>query len=150
MRRDAFGLFDHLLRRDRQCRAANNHRTRSIRPHTECDAVGIAVDELYVIWIDAKTLTQDLLEHRLVALAVRLSAHQPNGAATWVEANLSVFRRWTRRLFDRVSEADATQHAPRAGRLAPSGEVGVVGRLQCEFHVALELAAIIEGPERNS
>jgi hypothetical protein len=63
-------LGDDLVGRHPQRRAADNRRARAGRAHAEGDAVRVAVDVLNFAGLDAEPLVEDLLEGRLVTLAL--------------------------------------------------------------------------------
>jgi len=87
---------------------------------------------------------QDLLVHRLVALAVGFGAHQQQGRAGGLEPHLGIFRHRPGRLFDRVDQRDATQLACRARGIAARGEPGEIAGVHRHVHVLREGAAVID------
>ena len=130
VRGDSLALVDHLLCGERQRGTADHHRARSVRTHAKCDAVGVAVDELHFLRVDAEAVAQDLLEDSFVPLSVRLCAHQQDRTAARLKPDFRVFGRRSGGLLDRVGEAEATQHATRTRCLAPRREARAVGRFQ--------------------
>ncbi len=73
---DLLRLGDDLVGRHPQGRAADHGRARAAGADAERDPVGVAVDILDVAGVEAELFGQDLLEGRLVALALVLGAHE--------------------------------------------------------------------------
>ena len=122
MRGKRLALGDDLVGRHPQGRAADHRRARAVGADAEGDAVGVAVDVLYVAGSSPSFSFEHLLEGRLVALALVLAAHQQRRIAAWVEADLGEFLTGPGRLLDRVGDADAAQFAARLGLVARAGK----------------------------
>ena len=86
--------------------------TRSVSPSMYCMSAG-SMPEPFV---------QDLLERRLVALALVLAAHQEGRVAARVEADLGEFLAGPGGPLDRVGDADAAQLAAPGCLGAPRRE----------------------------
>src|SRR3984893_8106320 len=149
MRGNAFAFGDDLVGRHPQGRAANHRRARAIGADAKSDAVGIAVDVLHGRRIEPELFVQHLLEGGFVALALVLAAHQQGRVAAWVKADLGEFLAGSRRLLDRVGDADATQLSARLGLVAARGEAGPIGLRQCLLLVGGEIAAIVIEVQRG-
>ena len=147
---DHLALRDHLARRLEQGRAAQHRRTGAVGAHAEGHTVGVAVDELHVGGVDSETLVQDLLEHRLVTLALVLGAHQKGRRAARVEADLRILRlRGTGGLLDRIDDAEPAQLAALLRVLGAGRIARHVGQLDRHVHVLLELATVVERAHRT-
>ena len=149
-RGDLLALGDDLVRRGPQRGAADDGRARAHGAHAEADALGVAVDVAHVGRVEPEALVQDLLERRLVPLALVLRSHQERGAAARREADLGELRLRAGRLLDRVHDGQPAEHAPFPCRLAAGRKTGDVGELQRLFHVLVERAAVVVAPERRA
>src|SRR5690348_522858 len=127
MRGNAFALGDYLVGGHPQGRAADHRRARSVGADAKGDTIGVAVDVLHGRWIEPELFIQHLLEGGLVALALVLAAHQQGRVAAWVKADLGEFLAGSRRLLDRVGNADAAQLAARFGLVATRSEADPIG-----------------------
>ena len=92
---------------------------------------------------------QDLLERRLVALALVLAAHQHGGGAAGREADLRELRLGAGGALDGVHHGQPAQLAPPVRRVPPQREAGDVGQLERGLHVGAELPAVVRHAERR-
>src|SRR5690606_29009358 len=116
MRGDAFRLGDDLARRAENRRATKRRRPRAAGAFADGDLIGIALDVADFSRIDAETVADDLLEHRLVALAVIDAAGIERHPAAAVEAYLRRLEPGLCGALDRIGHAEPAQPAA-PGRL---------------------------------
>ena len=84
-----------------------------------------------------------------MALALVLGAHEERRRAAGIEADLGIFRlRRAGRLLDGIDDAEPAQLAALLRLLGPRLIARHVGELDGHVHVLLELAAVIERPNR--
>ncbi len=149
MRGEFLAFHDQFVGRHGQRGAAGDHGAGAVRAHAKRHPVGIAIDEPNFVRGGAELFMQDLLVHRLVALAMSFGAHQQQSRTAWLKPDLRVFRNRPGGLFDRVHEPDAAQLALGARCFAASGEAVEVTMLQRQFHVPGESAAVIDLTQRR-
>src|ERR1700738_3533301 len=125
VRREPLALVDDFTGREAQRRTADDHRARAVRAHAEGHPIGVAVDVLDVVRVEAEPLAEDLLECRLMPLTMRLGPHQQHRGAARIETDFGIFRYRAGSRFDRVGEPDAAQHAAPRRLLAPWWEARV-------------------------
>ena len=143
MRRHLLALGDNLVGRDPQRRTADHGRARAVGADAERDPVGVAVDVLHLVRVDAEPLVEHLLEHGFVALALVLAAHQEHDIAARVEADFGEFLARRGGLFDRVGETDAAQSAAPLGLVAPRRKPVPIRQRQRLLLVRREIAAVV-------
>ena len=119
MRRELLALGDDLLADQDDGAAAHGGGARAAGAHAERDRVGVALDELDPLRIDAEPVHQDLRLDGGVALAVRDRAGDEGHAAERIEADFGGLDGRVGGLLDGVGDADAAQHAALRGFLAP-------------------------------
>ena len=84
-----------------------------------------------------------------MSLTMRLRAHQHDGRAAGIEADLGIFGDGAGGLLDRVHHGDPPQLAARAGGVGARRVAGQVRGLDGQVHVLREVAGIVIGPERR-
>src|SRR5262249_36836701 len=124
-------------------RAGQRRGTRAAGPLPEEDLVGIALHISGLIGMNAKTVTDQLLEHGLVALALRDPPGEKRERARAIEAHFRALEAKRARALDRIRKAEAAQPAPLFRRGAPFGEACNVGAAQPLVEDLFELAAVI-------
>ena len=88
---DRLGLGRDLVGRSRRRLAADGERARAVRVEPEWTGVGVAVDHLDLLRVDAELVGDDLREPRLVTLAVRGRAGVQSDRAGAVDADRGGF-----------------------------------------------------------
>src|SRR3569832_2529681 len=88
MRGDELAAFDDAMRRGCESGAGRHHGAGAERAAAMRNFIGIAADDAYLIGRQTEILRCELLEHRLVALAVRVADGDDGATATGIEADL--------------------------------------------------------------
>ena len=144
---DTLGLVDNLFRRPLQRRAADADRARAKGSFAVGHHVGVAIDDVDLIEVEAEQFRSDLAERRFVSLSVGVGTHRHGDAAIAFETNCGAFlvchRQWPAGDFDNASDAEAAQLSLFARSCAPGFEAGAVGRLDCHVHDRLEVAGVV-------
>ena len=120
MRGDRLGLGHDLLGREIDRRPAERRRARAAGALADRNLVGVALDVMHLVGIDAEPVAQQLLVDRLVPLALGDRARQQGHGAAAVEAHLGRLEAAGGGALDRVGDAEAAQSAarPRFGAAA--------------------------------
>ena len=150
MRRHLLALGDDLVGSDPQRRAGDHRRARAVRADAERDPVGVAVDVLHLVRIDAEPLVEHLLEHGLVPLALVLAAHQQGDVAARVKADFGEFLARRRPPSRSGWRCPMPRNLPRRLALvAPRREPVPIGERQRLFLVGREIAAVVIERQRR-
>src|SRR5262249_44138927 len=94
-------------------------------------------------------LVEDLLERRLVALALVLGPHEDRRAPARGKPDLRKLRRGPGRTLDRIDNGEAAQYTPPARRIAPRRKARDVSQVQRARHTLWKIAAVIGYAERR-
>ncbi len=130
-------------------RAAERRRTRAAGAFADRHLVGVALDVMDLIGVDAEPVAEQLLVDGFVPLALGDRARQQGHRAAAVEADFGRFEAAGRGALDRVRDADAAQFAAPARFGAALLEPGEIGEAERHVEALLELAAIVgEGQAR--
>ena len=145
---DAAALVDDLLHRANERGAPQSRHPRATGAVAVGDDIRVALDIPDLLEIEPQALGNQLLEDRLMTLAVGVRAHEHGRMALAVEADLAALVVTAGRLLDGVGDPEPQEPARcgrcRAPRLEPLG----VDHRQGMVHVPLELAAIVVVRER--
>jgi len=82
-----------------------------LRALTEKDLVGVALHVRHLIGMNAETVANQLLEHGLVALALRDAAGKQRDRARTVEAHFGTLKPERAGTLNRIGDAEAAQLA---------------------------------------
>src|SRR5262249_26256311 len=105
--------------------------------------VGVALDVIDLVRVEPEAVADDLLENRLVALALGDAAGEQRDRAGLVEPYLGALKALRGSALDGVGETDAAQLAALARFGAPALEAGEIGERERHVHALLELAAVV-------
>src|SRR5262249_47681752 len=105
--------------------------------------VGVALDVIDLVRIKPEAVADDLLENRLVALALGDAAGEQSDRAGLVEPYLGALEARRGRALDGVGKTDAAQLAALARFGASALEAGEIGERERHVHALLELAAVV-------
>ena len=132
-------LFDRAV----ECRSGERRRARASRSLAEKDLVGVALHVLRLIGMNAEAVADELLEHGLVALALRDASGKQRDRARTVEAHLGALESERAGTLDRIGNAQAAQLAALARLRAALGEPRDVGASHPLVEDLFEFAAVI-------
>src|SRR5262249_12854931 len=124
-------------------RSADGGRARSAGAFADEDLIGVALGVIDLVRVKPEAVAYDLLENRLVALALGDTAREQRDRAGLVEPDLGGLEALRGRALDGVGEADAAQLAPLARCGAAALEAGEIGERERHVHALLELAAVV-------
>src|SRR5207302_4150804 len=108
------------------CGSPNGGGARAAGALADENLIGVALDVMHLVRIEPEAVAHDLLEDRLVALAMGDAAGEQRRGARFVESDLGAFEALRGRALDGVGQPDAAQLAALA-RFGPppleSGEI---------------------------
>ena len=149
MGRDLLRLVDDLVGGDGHSRAAQRRGARTARAFTKEDLIGVALEIMDLVGMDAEGVRNDLLEDGLVALALGHRTREHRDGPRPVKAHFGALIARRSGFLDGVGNTDAAQLAALA-RLRPAGlETLVIDHVEGLIEHLLELAAVeVEGQAR--
>src|SRR5580704_10330545 len=139
VRGDVLRLLGDALRSDHHGGAADRGRPRPAGAFPDEDFVGIALNVMHLLGIDAEAVAHDLLEDRLMPLALGYAARKQCGSTRLVEPDFRALEALCRRAFDCVRKTDAAQLAALAPFLPAMLEARKVRETKRHIHALLEL-----------
>ena len=107
LRGDCLRLRDDLLGREMESRSGQSGRARSAGAFAEEHLVGVALDVLHLRRIEPEPVADDLLERRLVSLALAVRTGEHRHRAIAVETDFRTLERSCARALDRIGDAEA-------------------------------------------
>src|SRR6516162_9802368 len=108
---DRFGLGGDPLGGGVDCRSTDGRRARAAGALADEHLIGVALDVVDLVRVEPEPVARDLLEDRLVALALGDAAGEQRDRAGFVEPDLGALEALRGRALDGVGEADAAQLA---------------------------------------
>ena len=136
-------FLDDFLRCAEECGATQAGDAGAAGSVAVVDHIGVALDIADLLEFEAEFFGQQLLENRLMALAVRMSAHEDGNVTFLVETDFAAFVEHAGRLLDCIGHPKATQFAFGLRLRTPGFEAGCVRHLQRPVHVPFELTAVV-------
>src|SRR5262249_19214738 len=140
---DRFGLSGDPLGGRVDRRSADGGRARAAGALADEHLIGVALDVVDLVRVEPEAVAYDLLEDRLVALALGDAGGGQRARAGFVEPDLGPLEALCGRALDGVGEADAAQLAALARFGAPALEACEIGERERHVHALLELATVV-------
>ena len=148
-------FVDDLAGDQRSCSTGHRRRTGTVGSESEWGVVGVAMNNVDVLWRNASLLGDDLGEGRLVALTLRLNREPNHGLTGWVDAKFAtightetqdvhVLTRTCTHSFGKERDANAHQLATFALFGLLLAEFVVAGHLHSLAHCWLVVARVID------
>src|SRR6185437_7458528 len=123
--------------------ACECRRSRPTGPFAVEHLIGVALNVLRLIWIEAQTVADQLFKYRLMALTLRVRAGEQNYRAGTVEADFCTFGTRRAGTLDSVRKTKSEQFTALASLRLAGLKSLAVGKLEREIHVLFEFAAVI-------
>src|SRR5260370_37372745 len=124
-------------------RPAECSRTRAAGAFTDRDFLGVALDVMHLIGMDAEPVAEQLFVDRFVTLALGNRARQQGDGAAAVEADFRCFEAARRGALDRVRDAEAAEFTALARCRAALLEPGKIGNVERHVEALREIPPLI-------